>query len=714
MVAGKRRPLHVGNLGQQRAYAAAQRRQMERAGRGDELGDTVPVPGLPNAESQIAIPLLIREELVGVFSIESAARQRFDEHDRHLVSIVANQIASAIRNAQLYDERRRAADALQAANATLEARVAKRTADLERELRVAQELLRDARSRVEGPLLGTSVAVRALREAVAHEAARPDPLLITGPPGSGKEAVAYAVHGASGRTGAFIFVSCPELHTPQHGASTAAPRPGRTDTDPLLAGKLELASGGTLFLEAIHELPSALHTAVMELVAHQEESRARGERPTPDVRLIASTTRDLEPVGRAGRSGQAGAEPALPGPPIDHLMTKLGRRHIALPPLADRREDIPALVTYFVGKLARQFGKSIDGVSPSSMERLQAYTWPGNISELRSVLERAVLVARGTLLEIDQEAFDERPSVGSYRLVSHLGSGGMGEVWLARHRLLARPAAVKLIRHDTTAGAAHEQLVRRFQREAQVTATLRSPHTVQLYDFGVNDSGTFYYVMELLEGLDLNQIVTRFGPQPAERVTMLLRQACRSLAEAHARGLVHRDIKPANLFVARLGPEYDYLKVLDFGIVKDRPGAEAMLLTAQGVVQGTPAYMAPEIVFGEHGIDGRADLYALACVAYWALTGQHVFGSARTAEQMLLDHARTTPVAPSAVSELPIPRELEVLVMQCLEKEPANRPASAQDLEAALARVPFPHPWTEERARLWWDTHAPQIVSRDA
>ena len=212
------------------------------------------------------------------------------------------------------------------------------------------------------------------------------------------------------------------------------------------------------------------------------------------------------------------------------------------------------------------------------------------------MLERAVLVSRSTRLEIDEELLDERLAVGSYRLVSRLGSGGMGEVWLGRHRLLARPAAVKLIRHDPRPGSGRDQLVRRFQREAQVTAELRSPHTVQLYDFGVNDSGSFYYVMELLDGLDLNQIVTRFGPQPAERVAMLLAQACRSLAEAHDLGLVHRDIKPANLFVACLGPEYDYLKVLDFGIVKDRPGPEAMLLTAQGMVHGTPAFMAPEIV----------------------------------------------------------------------------------------------------------------------
>ena len=251
---------------------------------------------------------------------------------------------------------------------------------------------------------------------------------------------------------------------------------------------------------------------------------------------------------------------------------------------------------YFVRRHARQIGKVVDDVSPESMQRLQAYPWPGNIRELRSVVERAILVAKSSVLEIDEELLDERLSVGSYRLIEPLGSGGMGEVWRARHRLLARPAAIKLIRHDSQTGVAREELVRRFQREAQVTSALRSPHTVQLYDFGVDDSGGFYYVMELLEGMDMQTMVKRFGPQPAERVVMLLRQACRSLAEAHEHGLVHRDIKPANLFVTRLGYEYDYLKVLDFGIVKDQlSGYEVTMLSTQGLLPGTPAFMAPEL-----------------------------------------------------------------------------------------------------------------------
>jgi hypothetical protein len=459
-----------------------------------------------------------------------------------------------------------------------------------------------------------------------------------------------------------------------------------------------------MFLESVHELPLEFHQALVARLDDHDRRAAAGERVTPEVRIVASSTVEIGAVpGVPARRGAAPTESR-----VESLLRRLSARHIRVPSLAERSEDLSALVGYFVPRLARQFGKTIDGVSPESMRRLAAYGWPGNIRELRTVLERAVLVSRGTRLEIDEELLDDRLAVGSYRLVSRLGTGGMGEVWLGRHRLLARPAAVKLIRHDPRPGSARDQLVRRFQREAQVTAELRSPHTVQLYDFGVNDTGSFYYVMELLDGLDLNQIVARFGPQPAERVAVLLRQACRSLAEAHDLGLVHRDIKPANLFVACLGSEYDYLKVLDFGIVKDRPGAEAILITAQGMVPGTPAFMAPETVAGESDVDGRADLYSLACVAYWALTAQLVF-AARTPEQMLVHHARTTPVPPSQVCELPIPRAIDEVVLRCLAKNPDDRPASALDLDAALSEIAFDRPWTQERAREWWDLHVPGL-----
>jgi DNA-binding NtrC family response regulator/putative methionine-R-sulfoxide reductase with GAF domain len=690
VVAQKRRVMHVNNLGQQRAYAAAQRREMERSGRQAQLSETIPVPGLPNAESQIAIPLLIRDDLIGVFSIESPVSRSFGEHERDLVSIVANQIASAINNARLYEQRRLAAEALQEANASLEARVAERTAALERELRVAQTLLSEARSRVEGPLLGDSVAVRALRDAIARQASVRAPVLLTGSAGSGKEAVARALHDASGRRGAFILVSCSELNTQYRHA--VEPAESRSLEETLITSRLELASGGTLFLDAVHDLPPDLQRT-LHAALESDRSRSPGVEPgIAGVKVIASTTHDLREPPPAGFM------------PLFQLLIE---NRIHVPPLADRREDIPALVDHFVRRHARRLGKVIDSVSPDSMRRLQAYAWPGNIRELRTVLERAVLLSRSTRLEVDEEQLNEAMAVGSYRLVSQLGSGGMGEVWLARHRFLVRPAAVKLIRHDAPSGEGRDQLVRRFEREAQVTSELRSPHTVQLYDFGVNDSGSFYYVMEFLNGLDLHKIGTRFGPQPAERVIMLLRQACRSLAEAHERGLVHRDIKPANMFVTRLGTEYDYVKIVDFGVVKDQSGRD-VTLSNQHIVQGTPAFMPPEIVLGSDRIDGRADLYSLACTAYWALTTHTVF-EATTPGQMLLHHVQTRPEPPSTRSEVSIPKQLEAILMTCLEKDPGKRPSSALDLDSLLARVPC-DPWTNERARTWWDVHAPEVI----
>ena len=243
---------------------------MEKSDRHAQLGETIPVPGLPHAESQIAIPLLIRDDLIGVFSIESPVRRSFGEHERDLVSIIANQIASAIHNARLYEQRRLAAAALEEANASLEARVAERTAALERELRVAQALLNEARSRVEGPLLGGSAAVGRLRDAIARQAGSSEPLLLTGPAGSGKEAVARAVHDASGRTGAFIFVSCAEVNTQyRHEVETAAPHDA--DESPL-ASRFELASGGTVFLDAVHELPPQLQHA-LHVTLERDRSR---------------------------------------------------------------------------------------------------------------------------------------------------------------------------------------------------------------------------------------------------------------------------------------------------------------------------------------------------------------------------------------------------------------------------------------------------------
>jgi serine/threonine-protein kinase len=305
-------------------------------------------------------------------------------------------------------------------------------------------------------------------------------------------------------------------------------------------------------------------------------------------------------------------------------------------------------------------------------------------------------------------------ALGSYQLEELLGEGGMGEVWRARHRLLARPAAVKLIRPSLTGNrtpGASDEAMRRFEREAQVIAGLRSPHTVTLFDFGMADDGSFYYAMELLDGLDAQALVRRFGPVPAERAVHLLRQVCHSLSEAESRGLVHRDIKPANVFLCRYGEDHDFVKVLDFGIVKMRHDTAAAVggLTSAHVVHGTPSFIAPEQALGDAQVDGRADIYATGCVAYWLLTGQLVF-TADTSAALLMHHVRTPPAAPSTRTELPIPASLDRLVLACLAKDPGERPQTARELAQGLADVEGAGAWTEERSAEWWGRHLPAEV----
>jgi serine/threonine protein kinase len=306
----------------------------------------------------------------------------------------------------------------------------------------------------------------------------------------------------------------------------------------------------------------------------------------------------------------------------------------------------------------------------------------------------------------------EATELGAYALEEKLGAGGMGEVWRARHRLLVRPAAIKLIRPELlTASHADSALVlRRFEREARATAALRSPHTVQLYDFGVAEDGTLYFVMELLLGIDLETLVSRFGAIPAERAIHILKQVCHSLDEAHQNGLTHRDIKPSNIFVSGIGTELDFVKVLDFGLVRlravtvDGGGNQ----TAEATVACTPAYAAPEIARGEASYDHLVDIYGVGCVAYWLVTGNLVF-EANTPMQMLIDHASTPPPLPQTRTELPIPPDLEQLIMDCLEKDPARRPAGADRIAQRLTACRVREPWTRERAAGWWQTHAPTV-----
>ncbi len=305
--------------------------------------------------------------------------------------------------------------------------------------------------------------------------------------------------------------------------------------------------------------------------------------------------------------------------------------------------------------------------------------------------------------------------LGSYRLVERLGEGGMGEVWRGEHRLLARPAAVKLIKPEvlgTVDGEHRRVTLKRFEREAQATAALCSPHTVDLYDFGVSDDGAFYAVIELLDGFDLDTLVRKFGPLPAERVVHLLSQVCDSLAEAHETGLIHRDVKPANIFVCRFGRATDWIKVLDFGMVKlPDDGGDAML-TGENVAGGTPAFMAPEQAISGI-VDGRSDLYSLGCVAFWLLTGEPVF-SGHTPIDTIVQHVKSAPAPPSERSEIPVPPALDSIILSCLAKSPDDRPQTAANLARSLETVPLEREWDSERSRAGWDLHLPPEAAKSA
>jgi len=313
-------------------------------------------------------------------------------------------------------------------------------------------------------------------------------------------------------------------------------------------------------------------------------------------------------------------------------------------------------------------------------------------------------------------AAEKARDLGSYQLVSRIGAGGMGEVWQARHRMLARHAAIKVVRAELLMGQSGHQAEitrRRFEREAQAIASLQCPHTVYLFDFGASQDGSFYYVMELLDGISLEMLVDQFGPQPAARVIYVLRQVCESLEEAHRHGLVHRDIKPSNIFVCKFGLEHDYAKVLDFGLVKDVSPQHSMTLTMDGTSAGTPAYMAPEVAMGESQIDGRVDLYSLGCVAYFLLTGSPVFDE-KTATATALAHVQKAPVPPSQRSELPVPAALEAVVLRCLAKNPEDRPATAGELGRMLEACDAMPPWTQEQAFDWWQAYLPECCSHRA
>ena len=305
--------------------------------------------------------------------------------------------------------------------------------------------------------------------------------------------------------------------------------------------------------------------------------------------------------------------------------------------------------------------------------------------------------------------------LGQYTLEDKLGAGGMGVVYRARHAMLRRPTAIKLLPPDR----AGEASVARFEREVQITAELSHPNTVAIYDYGRTPDGVFYYAMEYLDGINLEDLVRRSGPQPAGRVVAILDQVCGALAEAHERGLVHRDIKPANIILAERGGEPDVAKVVDFGLVKlVAADAASTTMTGGAMLTGTPLYMSPEAMMAPDAADTRSDLYALGAVAYWLLAGRPVFEAA-TVVEVIGHHLHTEPIPPSRRAGIVIPPALEAVVVDCLRKRPDDRPASARELRDRLRRTGATG-WTQEDALAWWRefrtgaTRRPPLPAPDA
>lgn len=374
-------------------------------------------------------------------------------------------------------------------------------------------------------------------------------------------------------------------------------------------------------------------------------------------------------------------------------------------PSSPRKMLVTALVAASMDPLAVWLAH-LRGVSTPSVLNTFVLFLPNYACAIVAVVPSAAFQRVGRKLRHVQD-------LGSYHLVELLGRGGMGEVWRAEHRLLARSAAIKLVRPELLGAndAEARQMLQRFQREAQATATLNSPHTIRLFDFGITEDRTFYYVMERLMGRDLESLVRQYGPVPPERAAFLLRQVIHSLAEAHAQGLVHRDVTPANIYACRMGLDYDFVKVLDFGLVAyhDRRSIGQSLFSGMHVTTGTPAFMAPEVIL-DNAVDARADIYALGCVAYFLLTGQLVF-DADTPMKMFVEHLQSTPTPPSARTEIPIPPEIDAFVLACLQKDPAKRPQSMDAVLGLLDRYRPSTPWTSASARTWWDHHLVDLAS---
>ncbi len=338
--------------------------------------------------------------------------------------------------------------------------------------------------------------------------------------------------------------------------------------------------------------------------------------------------------------------------------------------------------------------------SPAFQQLIALPDYAGFISGqvlLLAMIVLTAIVGVRTIGTLRSEVFAAK-QLGQYRLKQKLGSGGMGEVYLAEHQMMKRPCAVKLIRAEK---AGDPQMLARFEREVRATAKLSHWNSIDIYDYGRTADGTFYYVMEFLPGHNVGEIVKDYGPVSAARTVYLMDQVCAALNEAHGIGLVHRDIKPANIFCAYRGGIFDVAKLLDFGLAKptvEMPGESQ--LTMEGTVTGSPLFMSPEQAASEDSLDARSDIYSLGAVMYYMLTGQPPFMFDNPVKVMIA-HASQEVVPPRQINPA-IPAELEEIILRCLEKDPEHRFQDVLALQRAMRELVLDDTWSSDRAAEWW------------
>ncbi len=340
--------------------------------------------------------------------------------------------------------------------------------------------------------------------------------------------------------------------------------------------------------------------------------------------------------------------------------------------------------------------------SPEVATLLQTTAFEGSFVEQFMVMALAVLTAIVGVKSIGslrKEAFDAR-QLGQYRLRQKLGSGGMGEVYLAEHQMMKRPCAIKIIRPEK---AGNPLVLARFEREVRATAKLSHWNSIDIYDYGRTGDGTFYYVMEYLPGHNLSELVEGNGPLPAARIVHLMHQVCDALAEAHEQGLVHRDIKPANIFCANRGGQFDVAKLLDFGLAKPMTEVQDVGLTQEGAITGSPLFMSPEQATGSDQVDERSDIYSLGAVMYFMATGRPPFDYSKPIKVMVA-HASEAPKPPREFNPQ-IPIELEEIILRCLEKQPEDRFQEAATLGKMLRQISDDCPWSSSQAADWWQEY---------